>query len=175
MLARVKPYAFLFLLGAESTFSYACFLCAQKSVRESVGLYSDNAFGGSLGSIPKTVAITICVHYVCRKGVEAISLLTFSWNVFRSHFTNVWTVVDFMTIAFTLIAISWSEGNPGEYRNGFNAFVVGLLWLKILGYLKAMNKHMATFIMSVSQILSDLKYFAIVLIVVVCQMGDMMR
>ena len=104
-----------------------------------------------------------------------MSLFNLSWSVFRSYFANVWTILDFTTIIAALMAITWNNRNPNEYRNGYNAFVVGLLWLKMLGFLKVVNKHMSTFIMALFQILRDLKYFAVVLLVIVCQMGDMMR
>lgn len=55
-----------------------------------------------------------------------------------------------MAIILTLTAIIWNEANPGQYRNGLNAFVVGLLWLKVLAFLKIVNKQMSTFIYAVS-------------------------
>ena len=143
-------------------------------MREDVGLYSDSGRNSTLGNVPTQVAVFICVHYIVRKCVEAVSLFNLSLAVFRSYFLNIWTAVDVMSILLTLTAISYNESHPDDFRNGFNAFVVGLLWLKVLGFLKVANRHMSTFIMAVFQILLDLKYFAVVLIVVVCQMGDMM-
>lgn len=52
---------------------------------------------------------------------------------------NVWTLFDLMAIILTMTAFVWNSKNPGSYRNGFNAFVVGLLWMKVVGFLKASN------------------------------------
>jgi hypothetical protein len=60
-----------------------------------------------------------------------------------------------MAIILTLTAIIWSDANPGQYRNGLNAFVLGLLWLKVLAFLKIVNKQMSTFIYAVSLALSS--------------------
>ena len=110
-----------------------------------------------------------------RKVVEAAALFSLSASVFRGYFANIWTILDLLTIILTIIAVSWREQNDGEYRNGFNSAVVGLLWLRVVGFLKLVNMHMSTFITAVFYILLDLKYFAIVLIVVILMFGDMMR
>ena len=108
-----------------------------------------------------------------------------------------------MAIILTLTAIIWSDANPGQYRSGLNAFVVGvrsstfhvlslvlsffclslcsaqlymhglfskqkptnahaqlrlqtqLLWLKVLAFLKIVNKQMSTFIYAVSLALTQ--------------------
>lgn len=104
-----------------------------------------------------------------------MALFNLSPTVFRAYVMNMWTILDFLTVILTLCAVSWNKRNPGEFRSGFNAAVVGLLWLKVLGILKVVNKHMSTFVMAVTKILRDLKYFAIVLFVVVFMVGDMMR
>jgi hypothetical protein len=59
------------------------------------------------------------------------------------------------------------------YRNGFNALVVGLLWLKVLGFLKVINKRMAIFILALGEILFDVRYFAVVLIVILIMFAGM--
>jgi len=86
----------------------------------------------------------------------------------------MWSLLDIITIILTLVAVLWNE-DDNDQRNGFNALVVGLLWLKILGFMKVANRHMSTFVMAVAQILRDLKYFAIVLVVIIFMVGDMMR
>ena len=64
--------------------------------------------------------------------------------VFRKYYRNFWAVLDFLGIILALTATIWNEANPNVYRNGLNAFVVGLLWLKVLAFLKVVNKvHIA--------------------------------
>jgi len=69
----------------------------------------------------------------------------------------------------------WNDNNLGQHRQGFDAFVVGLLWVKVLGFLKVVNKDMSTFILALMQILRDLRYFAVVFAVIIFMFGDMMH
>ena len=88
------------------------------------------------GEISTRSVLFICSHYLIRKGCEALALLTISPSIFRGYFTNLWTLFDLMAIILTMAAFAWNTKNPGTYRNGFNAFVVGLLWMKVVGFLK---------------------------------------
>lgn len=67
------------------------------------------------------------------------------------------------------------RADPKAALSGLDAFVIGLLWVKVLTFLKVVNKQMATFILAVIQILLDLRYFAVVMIVVIFMFADMMR
>jgi Ion transport protein len=125
--------------------------------------------------VPTQVVFFICSHYIIRKVCEALALLSFSVGVFRGYFTSIWTLLDLFTIFITLIVIILNKNEFSEARGGINAFVTGLLWLKVLGFLKVVNKQMATFIMSLSEILQDLKYFFVVIIVIIFMFGDMMH
>ena len=53
-----------------------------------------------------------------------------------------------------------------------SALVVGLLWIKVLGFLQVINKQMATFISSLFGILSSIRYFGVVLLIVLLMFGD---
>lgn len=78
-----------------------------------------------------------------------------------------------MAIAMTMAAFCWNEQHQGEYRNGFNAFVQGLLWIKVIGLLKVVNKDMSAFILALLEILYDVKKFLVVLVVIIFMFGDM--
>uniref|UniRef100_A0A7S3L3W8 Ion transport domain-containing protein n=1 Tax=Amphora coffeiformis TaxID=265554 RepID=A0A7S3L3W8_9STRA len=129
----------------------------------------------AIGSVPTQVVIFIASHYFIRKWCEALSLLKLSPQVFKSYFSNIWTFFDFVSIILVLVAVSWNDKNPDVYRQGLNAFVLGLLWIKVLGFLKVVNKEMSTFILSLIQILRDLRHFMIVMAVVIFMFGDMMH
>jgi hypothetical protein len=43
----------------------------------------------------------------------------------------------------------WHDNHPDQYRQGFNAFVLGLLWMKVLGFLKG-ESEIQTFVLRVS-------------------------
>lgn len=92
-----------------------------------------------------------------------MALLSISPAVFRGYVSGVWTMFDMTAICMTTAAFIWNERNPGEYRNGVNAFVIGLLWMKVLGILKVVNKDMSTFILALIEILNDIRNFLFVL------------
>ena len=120
------------------------------------------------------VVYLISVHYLLRKACEAWVLLTVSPTVLRAYFSNMWTMFDTIAIVFTVWATIWYDHSPdGTYNTGLNTLVVGLLWVKVLGFLKVVNKDMSTFIMALSQILYDIRFFMVVLVVCVIMFGDM--
>jgi hypothetical protein len=121
--------------------------------------------------------------------------------VFQSYFTSIWTLFDILAIILTMVAVVFHDNNPDQYRQGINAFVLGLLWMKVLGFLKGkdsksrvarvfqatvansflltfflvVNKQMSTFILALFEILHDIRYFAAVLVVILLMFGDMMH
>ena len=58
-----------------------------------------------IGAVPSQVVYFVCVHYLIRKVCEAMSLLSLSMNVFRSYFTNIWTIFDAVAIILSIIAV----------------------------------------------------------------------
>ena len=105
--------------------------------------FSNGGTDTAIGAVPRQVVLVICCHYIIRKAGEAFSLWSLSHAVFMSFFTNMWTLFDFFAITLTMAAVVYNDNNPSDYRNGFNAFVLGLLWLKVLGFLKgtSMAQH----------------------------------
>ena len=121
------------------------------------------------------VVVFICCNYLIRKGCEAVSLFSLSAGSLREHFTNVWTIFDTLTILLVLFTMMWKENHPNEYHGGWNAVVIGMLWIRVLTYLKVVNQQMALFVAALGQILVDLRFFAVVLVVCVFMFGDMMQ
>ena len=101
-------------------------------------------------------------------------MVSISRSVFRRYFSNIWTILDIVTIGLAMTAFVHNNNISG-YRNGLNSFVCGLLWLKVIGLLKVINKDMSTFILSLLEILWDIKNFIVVLIVFVLMFGDMLH
>jgi hypothetical protein len=92
--------------------------------------------GGAIGAVPTQVVVFICCHYIIRKTCEGLALLSLSKTVFQRYFTNIWTVLDVGTIFITMGAVVWNHNHPDVYQQGLNSFVIGLLWMKVLGFLK---------------------------------------
>ena len=95
-----------------------------------------------------------------------------SVGAFKSYILDMWNIFSISAILLTLLT-TLVNGSDDISRHGLNAFVVGLLWMKVLAFLKVVNKDMATFILALSQILYDIRFFVLVLAVCVLMFGDM--
>ena len=125
------------------------------------------------GAAPTSVVYWIASHYILRKVCEAYALATISPMVVKAYFGNVWTAFDTIAILLAMSATLIDEFNGGQERSGLNAFVLGLLWIKVLGFLKVVNREMSTFILALAQILWDIRLFMLVLLVCLAMFGDM--
>jgi hypothetical protein len=99
--------------------------------------------GSAIGAVPTQAVVFICCHYIIRKTCEGLALLSMSKTVFRRYFTSIWTVLDVGTIIVTMGAIVWNYNHPNVYQQGLNSFVIGLLWMKVLGFLKGKSRSQA--------------------------------
>ena len=114
----------------------------------------------------------ICSHYLVRLLCELGALRSVSRSAFWSAFWNMWTLFDLFAMILTVVTTTLNRLHS-SFLNGLNAFVIGLLWIKVLAFLKVVNKEMATFVLSLTQILSDIRLFMVVLFVCICMFGDM--
>uniref|UniRef100_A0A7S2EEL3 Ion transport domain-containing protein n=1 Tax=Ditylum brightwellii TaxID=49249 RepID=A0A7S2EEL3_9STRA len=113
---------------------------------------------------------------------EVFSTLITSWQVFRVNFLTPWTIVDVASIIMSVICfgllMSSTNGNNqlGIYSEewfSFFAVLTGLLWIKLLSFLKVMNPALATFVLAIGQVLNDVALMLVILAVVTFAFGDM--
>mmetsp|Transcript_16673 Transcript_16673/g.22335 ORF Transcript_16673/g.22335 Transcript_16673/m.22335 type:complete len:831 (+) Transcript_16673:1-2493(+) len=113
---------------------------------------------------------------------EVFSTLITSWQVFRVNFLTPWTIVDVASIIMSVICfgllMSPTNGNNqlGIYSEewfSFFAVLTGLLWIKLLSFLKVMNPALATFVLAIGQVLNDVALMLVILAVVTFAFGDM--
>ena len=67
-----------------------------------------------------------------------------SHKVFFHHMTKIWTFTDIATVLLAMIAASLIRSRPGQFLQGLNALVAGLLWLRVLGYCTVVNKKVGS-------------------------------
>jgi len=79
-----------------------------------------------------------------------------------------------LAVGLTMWAAT-ADLEESENRAAVNSSILGLLWLRILAYLKVVNESMATFVLSVFQILLDIRYFLLCMVVVTFMFADMFR
>ena len=109
------------------------------------------------------VANTSIFYYIIRELGQVISLTMIAKQKFGlKHFWSFWNIVDVMSVIMTLSSIvamrrclalgncPLDEGSRG-LRCCF-ALSTGLLWLRVLGLLKTINKQLATFVLAIVQV-----------------------
>ncbi|KAI2499211.1 hypothetical protein MHU86_15252 [Fragilaria crotonensis] len=128
---------------------------------------------GGLSAIPSAVVTAITTFFVARKVSVGMALWSISRSVFKAHILDFWNLFDLLSIALVLSINSVNRG-AGFSNPSLNAFVLGLLWLKVLSFLRAVNMQMATFILSLVRIVLDIRSFLVVLVVVIMMFGDIM-
>ena len=118
--------------------------------------------------------LVIGIHYIQRKLCEGLAMLSISPEVVKGFFSNPWTIFELVAIVLTIVAWSLHGKNSGEW-DGVNSLVVGFLWLRVFAVMKVIHRDMSTFILSLFEILYDIRYFMFVLIVFVLMFGDMLH
>jgi len=141
------------------------------------------------GQSPDTVIKWIYVananifYFIIRELGKVVSLALITTKAFwLRFFWGFWNVVDIFSILFSLgstifLRVQLSEGVPlGEESRALRwclSVTTGLLWLKVLGYLKSINMQLATFVLAVIQITRDLAWFLLILFAIVVSFGQM--
>lgn len=120
----------------------------------------------------RALVYTICIHFLIRKMSEAISMIALSRRVFRTYFFQLWSIID---IAAPLLVLATDVSSSDDTYAYLYAVTMGLLWLKLLGFLKALNVHLATFILAISQIMQDIRWFLVILLIVIFMFADMIH
>jgi hypothetical protein len=154
---------FVFSLVLLQTFRYASNSSTQL-------LY----FGGKSSPINNreatTLFLSVCVYFLVRKLSEFYSLLSLSSQAFRSYLANFWNLVDFAAVGMSLSAVLTQTQNAV-----FLALAMGSLWLKLLGLLRAVNAHLATFILAIQDIVRDIRWFLLVFAIAIFMFADMIH
>lgn len=67
------------------------------------------------------------------------NVVLFACLLKHTDICNLWTILDVATIALTFTAVLlWDR--PELFRVGLYTFVVGLLWARVLSFLKVINR-----------------------------------
>ena len=151
--------------------------------------FRQSADGFVEGESPVTVIKWIYVananifYFIIRELGKAVSLALVTRRAFwLRFFWSFWNIVDIFSILFSLgstvfLRVQFSdEISLGEESRALRwclSVTTGLLWLKVLGYLKTINMQLATFVLAVIQITKDLAWFLLILFAVVVSFSQM--
>ncbi len=85
---------------------------------------------------------------------EVYSVLRMSKKTFLEHYIDLCNSIELLAVIAAMLNMFGKNQNAA-----MQAFTVTLLWLKFLSFLTAVNLHLATFIMSVADIVKDNKWW----------------
>jgi len=95
------------------------------------------------------------------------------WAFFRDW----WNYVESIGMALVLwtTTLLSEELVESTYLPIIFALTIGLLWIKMIGFLKNINMQLSTFILAVVEILKDMRWFLLVMTVVILMFGEMIE
>jgi len=110
------------------------------------------------------------VYFLARKLSEVASMIKLSPRSLRSYFFNsAWNILDILAISMTLatgaLVTEFGDDKNSSTNGSVFAFTMGLLWIKFIGYLKSLNVRFATFILAIVQIVRDVFWFLVLLVI----------
>lgn len=94
-----------------------------------------------------TLFLSVCLYFGLRKLSEFYSLLKLSGRAFRGFAFDFWNLIDVAAIVLSLTSVLTQTDNPD-----FLALAMAFLWMKLLGLLRAINAHLATFILAILEV-----------------------
>jgi len=113
------------------------------------------------------------VYFIGRDVLTLASIILSSKQILSLYLRNPWTYMDIMSV----VMAAWTASDQSESQQIFGrsiaiAITIALLWFKLLGFLRYINKQLTTFIASFFEILGAIKWFFLVLMVAIMLFGD---
>jgi len=113
------------------------------------------------------------VYFIGRDVLTLASIILSSKQILSLYLRNPWTYMDIMSV----VMAAWTTSDQSESQQIFGrsiaiAITIALLWFKLLGFLRYINKQLTTFIASFFEILGAIKWFFLVLMVAIMLFGD---
>mmetsp|Transcript_29503 Transcript_29503/g.39237 ORF Transcript_29503/g.39237 Transcript_29503/m.39237 type:complete len:219 (+) Transcript_29503:212-868(+) len=118
-------------------------------------------------------------YFIWRLVGEIFSTLITSRRIFQAHFLTFWALLDVVstvmscTVFIKALLVRYNDHSISVGWFRFFSLLVGILWLKFLSFLKVINPTLATFVLAMIQIVKDVKYLALILVMVILAFGDM--
>uniref|UniRef100_A0A7S4K3N0 Ion transport domain-containing protein n=1 Tax=Odontella aurita TaxID=265563 RepID=A0A7S4K3N0_9STRA len=116
----------------------------------------------------------LCCHQLIRMIGEGSHLLRISPSVFQFFLYDYWTWINVASIVLVWTSTQQlsSELKPNSVQL---AISMALMWLRLLGLLKAMNMHLATYVVSVIEIFKDIRWYLVLLVCMLLMFADMIH
>lgn len=134
---------------------------------------------GSLGKYTLEVLGPPSVGYfVSRNILDLLAFTQISRAMFRQNLFFRWTVVDNLVITMIFISMTLytyldDESRQKDWYITYQSTVLGLVWLKALGFMQNLNPQLASFVICFFEMIRDIGQMLFVLLVMVLGFGDM--
>ena len=147
-----------------------------------IGGYRGAVSGLLLGASPSAVLRYIYLanvgifYFVIRETGKAISLCMITGRA-RVYFLSFWNLSDMLSTILSLTSLiiirsTMESPDYGMIRN-ICTVTTGLLWLRVLSFLKGINIMLATFVLAIIQISRDILWFCVILFTFVVSFAQM--
>jgi len=170
-----RPFAMTVLF-----FDWVFLLILIYSFRCTVDGFINTSLGLHVFVIYYGTVISCCFHFLNREAFKASSMSRISKKSFWSNFGTFWSMIDISSIIVTLLATignlfwsEWLENNHDESWRIVLAIATGLLWIKLISFLKVLNRQLATFVLSIMQIARDILWFLLILLILIIAFTQM--
>ena len=147
-----------------------------------IGGYRGAVSGLLLGDSPAAVLRYIYManvgifYFVIRETGKAISLCMITRRA-RVYFLSFWNLGDLLTTILALTSLiiirSTMESPNFVLIRNLCAVTTGLLWIRVLSFLKGINMMLATFVLAILQITRDILWFCVILFTFVVSFAQM--
>jgi len=127
------------------------------------------------------VANTGIFYFIIREIGKFVSLFLFSKRA-RIYFLSFWNAIDISAVGLALMStvliryhftFNDEDLSDMDLLRGLLAVTTGMLWLRVLSLLKAINQQLATFVLAIIQITKDILWFCVITFTLVVSFSQM--
>ena len=136
-----------------------------------------------------SIVLIAAIGYFTRQKIHLIKTKKFTREeTIKAKLLNPWSllteVLPIVLASYCIIAIDWhlrwrsklhieDSSIPFHLRSAV-ALTTPLLWFRVLGHLKMFNHQLATFVLCSVEIMRDIKWFMLVLIIIIASFAQML-
>ena len=91
-----------------------------------------------------------------------------------THLGNRWKQLNILSALTSLYRYVASDRNLVDWQIGLAAWTVGMLWLRLLGFIRTLNINFATYVTCLLQIVRDISWFLVIMAATMVMFGSMM-
>ena len=136
-----------------------------------------------------SIVLIAAIGYFTRQKIHLIKTKKFTREeTIKAKLLNPWSllteILPILLASYCIVAIDWhlrwrsklqiDDSSIPFYLRSAVALTTPLLWFRVLGHLKMFNKQLATFILCSVEIMRDIKWFMLVLMIAMSSFAQML-